>query len=130
MKNLSFVVALLIILLIGSAAPPCMAADFGAEAARVVPVPGMVTMVDLGAETCIPCKMMAPIIAQLQIDYAERAAIVFIDVKKNAEAIQTFGLKAIPTQIFYDKEGNEQFRHVGFMDKDSIVAILDKMGVK
>jgi thioredoxin 1 len=95
-----------------------------------VPVPGMVTMVDLGAKKCIPCKMMAPIMEELEKVYKDRAAIVFIDVWENPDAGRAFGIRSIPTQIFYDAHGKEVFRHEGFFDKASIVAELQKLGVK
>ncbi len=47
-----------------------------------VPVKGMVTLIDLGADQCVPCKMMAPILTKLKQEYKDRAAIVFIDVWK------------------------------------------------
>jgi thioredoxin 1 len=95
-----------------------------------VPVKGMVTMVDLGAKKCIPCKMMAPILEKVKRDYDGRAAIVFIDVWKHRDEAKRFQIQAIPTQIFYDREGNEVYRHVGFMDEATIVARLRKMGVE
>lgn len=94
-----------------------------------VPTPGMVTMVDLGSHKCIPCKMMAPIITELQKEYAGRASIIFIDVRKHPEQAKRFGIRAIPTQIFYDKQGNEVGRHVGYLDKKSIVAAFDDLKV-
>lgn len=95
-----------------------------------VPVPGMVTMVDLGAKKCIPCKMMAPILQELQAQYHERAAIIFIDVWENSAAAHTFSIQTIPTQIFYDAQGKEVTRHEGFLDKQSIVSQLTKLGVQ
>ena len=95
-----------------------------------VPVKDMVTMVDLGAKSCIPCKMMAPIMEKLEKDYKDKAAILFIDVWKEPDQAKRFGIRTIPTQIFYDKEGKEVYRHVGFMSEDAIVAQLTKMGVK
>lgn len=95
-----------------------------------IPVKGMVTMVDLGAKKCIPCKMMAPILAKLEKAYAGKAAIVFIDVWENKEAGQKFGISAIPTQIFFDADGKEITRHTGFFSEEEIVAQLAKMGVK
>jgi len=95
-----------------------------------VPVPGMVTMVDLGAKKCIPCKMMAPILQELQAQYQERAAIIFIDVWENPAAAHTFSIQTIPTQIFYDAQGKEVTRHEGFLDKQSIVSQLTKLGVQ
>jgi len=95
-----------------------------------VPVKNMVTMVDIGAKSCIPCKMMAPIMEKLEKDYRGKAAILFIDVWKDPDQAKRFGIRVIPTQIFYDKEGKEVYRHVGFMSEDAIVAELKKMGVK
>jgi thioredoxin 1 len=95
-----------------------------------VPVKGMVTMIDLGATSCIPCKMMAPIMEKVEKDYKGKAAIVFIDVWRHKEQASRFGILAIPTQVFFNEEGKEVFRHVGFMPEKDIVAQLNKMGVK
>ena len=97
-----------------------------------VPVQGKVTMVDIGAKKCIPCKMMAPIMEQLEQEYDStgKAAILFIDVWENPNEGRRFGIKSIPTQIFYDKDGKEVYRHEGFMPKDTIIAMLEKLGVK
>jgi len=88
-----------------------------------------VTMIDLGATECIPCKMMAPIIEELKSEYAGRADIIFIDVWKNPNEAQKYGIRSIPTQIFFDQNGRELYRHTGFLDKKSIVGILSKLGV-
>lgn len=105
-------------------------ADDGATA-DIPPVPtkGMVTMVDLGAHKCIPCKMMAPILVELEKEYAGRASIIFIDVWEHKDQARRFGIQSIPTQIFYDASGKEIYRHIGFMDKKQIVEILEKLGV-
>jgi thioredoxin 1 len=95
-----------------------------------VPVKGLVTMVDLGAASCIPCKMMAPILDKLEKRYQGKAAIVFIDLRYNREAIERFGVQAIPTQIFFDKNGRESSRHIGYMSEAAIVAQLKSMGVR
>jgi thioredoxin 1 len=95
-----------------------------------VPVKGMVTLVDLGAKKCIPCKMMAPILEELTKEYQGKAAIVFIDVWQHEDQREKYRIRAIPTQIFFDNQGNEVLRHVGFMDKKSIVQVLEKLGVK
>jgi thioredoxin 1 len=89
----------------------------------------MVTMIDLGAKKCIPCKMMAPIMEKLEKKYEGKAAIVFIDVREHHEQVDRFGIRAIPTQIFYDTNGKEVLRHVGFMSEDDIVKTLTRLGV-
>jgi thioredoxin 1 len=114
----------------------CLGAGSALAAPGVLPVPktapavyvkGMVTVVDLGAKTCIPCKMMTPILAEVEQEYKGRAAVVFIDVTKYNELATQLGVRAIPTQIFYDKKGREVARHEGFMDKKTLAGKLDKL---
>jgi len=95
-----------------------------------VPVKGMVTMVDLGATRCIPCKMMAPILKKMEQKYAGKAAIVFLDVWVDPKPAEYFRIRTIPTQIFFNKKGEEVARHEGFMSEGEIVAMLEKLGVK
>jgi thioredoxin 1 len=95
-----------------------------------LPAKGMVTMIDLGATECIPCKMMAPILDKLEAAYRDRAVIAFIDVWKHREQAPRFGIRAIPTQIFFDPDGKEVYRHQGFMSEDAIVEQLTRMGVE
>ena len=87
-------------------------------------------MVDLGAKKCIPCKMMAPILEKLEKEYAGRAAVVFFDVWEDPEPAKRFGIRAIPTQIFFDKDGKEVYRHEGFLGEEEIVHRFTEMGVK
>jgi thioredoxin 1 len=94
------------------------------------PVKDMVTLVDLGATDCIPCKMMAPILVEVRREYAGKAAVIFIDVWKNPAPAQQAGIRTIPTQIFYDKAGKEVSRHEGFLDKKSIVTVFEQLGVR
>lgn len=95
-----------------------------------VPAKDMVTMVDLGARACIPCKMMMPVIAWAEKEYKGKAEIVFIDVWENPDQKEKFGLRAIPTQIFYDRTGKEVYRHEGFLDKKPLSEMLDKLLAK
>lgn len=119
-----FVCILLLALAAGIPVAGAQALDFSK-----VPVSGMVTMIDLGAKKCIPCKMMAPIMEKMEKVYQGKAAIVFIDVWENRRQAGRFGISAIPTQIFFDPKGKEVYRHVGFMSEEAIVAQLKKMGV-
>ena len=118
-------------LLSGLASLPSPLADMAdAQDFNALPVKGMVTMIDLGAKKCVPCKMMAPILAKMEKRYEGKAAIVFIDVWKHNEQGRRFGIRAIPTQIFYSETGKEVYRHVGFMDEKAIISQLKKMGVE
>jgi thioredoxin 1 len=86
-------------------------------------------LLDLGAEKCIPCKMMAPILEELREEYAGRLQVDFIDVRKNPEASKQYSIRTIPTQIFYNLDGKELHRHTGFMGKEDILATFRKKGI-
>lgn len=107
-------------------------ASSGLTAAAVAAVPsepGLPRLVDLGADKCVPCKMMAPILEELKEQYKGTFDVVFIDVWKNPDAGAQYGIKLIPTQIFYDASGKELFRHEGFFSKDDILAKWKEFGV-
>jgi thioredoxin 1 len=86
-------------------------------------------LLDLGAGKCIPCKMMAPILDELKKEYAGRMTVEFIDVWVDPDAAKPYGIEVIPTQIFYDAEGKELFRHVGFFGKEDILGKWRELGV-
>ncbi len=90
------------------------------------PVP---RLVDLGADNCLPCKLMAPILQELKVEYTEVFTTHFIDVWKNPEAGRQFSVRMIPTQIFFDTDGKELFRHEGFMSKQDILMRWKQLGV-
>jgi thioredoxin 1 len=87
------------------------------------------TLVDLGKGTCIPCKKMKPILDELTVEYKGRAIVKVIDLRYEPQEAKKYGIRLIPTQIFYDAEGNEVYRHEGFMDKRSIKSKFAEMGV-
>jgi thiol-disulfide isomerase/thioredoxin len=64
-------------------------------------------LVDVGADKCVPCVMMAPILEELKKEYAGIVEIEFVDVWKNPEAGRQYKIRVIPTQIFYDISGRE-----------------------
>ncbi|MGD9780688.1 MAG: thioredoxin family protein [Kiritimatiellia bacterium] len=87
-------------------------------------------LVDLGADKCIPCKMMAPILEELKTTYAGQLEVEFIDVWKNEGAGEAYGVRVIPLQIFFDANGKELFRHEGFYAKADILAKWKELGFK
>ena len=90
---------------------------------------GLPKLVDLGADKCIPCKKMVPILEELKKEYAGRMDVEFIDVWKNEKAAKDYKIKLIPTQIFYGADGKELFRHEGFFGKEDILAKWKELGV-
>jgi len=102
----------------------------GANAAAAENI--LVTFVELGSVRCIPCKMMQPIMKDIEKDYVGQVKVVFHDVWTPAGEpfAQTYKIRVIPTQVFLDKEGKEYFRHEGFFPKDELVKVLKQKGVK
>lgn len=90
----------------------------------------MPRLLDLGADKCVPCKMMAPILEALETDYAGILDVEFVDVWKNPDAAKPYGIKVIPTQIFFAADGSELFRHEGFIAKEDILAKWRELGIK
>jgi thioredoxin 1 len=92
----------------------------------------LVTFVELGSVRCIPCKMMQPIMKDIEKDYAGQVKVVFHDVwtPEGEPFAASFKIRVIPTQVFLDKDGEEYFRHEGFFPKEELVKILKQKGVK
>jgi len=89
----------------------------------------LVTFIELGADRCIPCKAMQPIMKEIAETYADRVQVVFYDVWKDPEPGRKYGVQLIPTQVFVDQKGKEIFRHVGLFPKEEILELLKKHGV-
>lgn len=123
MKKCSGLMALLVtILLLIAVAVPALA-DKG------VPAKGMVTLLDLGSDRCVPCRLMKPILEELKAEYDGRVAVIVHDVYQKRGLAREYGVRMIPTQIFFDATGKPVYRHEGFISKERIVNILVEMGV-
>lgn len=113
---------------------PKTAVSSAAAAAQPAPALAPATkplprLIDLGADKCIPCKMMAPILEELKTEFAGRLEVEFIDVWKNPNAGRQYGIEVIPTQIFYNAQGKELARHVGFISKEDLLKKWKELGV-
>ncbi len=109
--------------------PPQVPAAGTAVASSEANVQKLPRLVDLGASKCIPCRMMAPILEDLKKGYEGRMDVAFIDVWKSPESGKAYGVKIIPTQIFYSADGKELFRHEGFFGKEDILSKWKELGV-
>lgn len=91
-----------------------------------------VTFIELGSVRCIPCKQMQPIMKSIEEKYGKQVKVVFYDVWTEAGAPygKQYGIEAIPTQVFLDKDGKEYFRHLGFFPEEELIKILNQKGVK
>ena len=120
-------IALLLVSLTLITAVPVLAR----KARKPAPAAALPRLVDLGAGKCIPCKRMAPILEALKVDYAGAVDVRFIDVWKDPQAGKPYGIRLIPTQIFFDRTSRERFRHEGFFSREEIERVFkDSLGVK
>jgi thioredoxin 1 len=94
------------------------------------PIKQIPRLVDVGAKECVPCKMMMPVIDALKSEYAGTLVVDFIDVWENPKAGEKYGVRGIPTQIFYDASGKELGRHLGYISKEDILNTFKKMGIE
>ncbi len=105
------------------------ASNTAAEIPGPAPSANLPRLVDLGADKCVPCKMMAPILEEIKVEFASTFAVEFIDVWKHPDAATPYGIKVIPTQIFFSATGEELFRHEGFFSREDILTKWRELGV-
>lgn len=91
---------------------------------------GKPSLVDFGSTGCRPCDMLAPILETLKTKYTGRVNVLFVHVGQEQILAARYGIQTIPMQFFYDKDGKEVFRHIGFWPQAEIEKTLAEMGVK
>ncbi len=114
---------------------------------------GLPILIDFGADSCLPCKEMAPVLKKLNQELRGKAIILFVDVWKNQSLADGYPISVIPTQVFFDPAGNPytpqganagQFimytlkdskkhvltTHEGGMTEKMILDVLVEMGMK
>jgi len=91
-----------------------------------------VTFIELGSVNCIPCKMMQPVMKNIEKKYGDQIKVIFYDVwtQEQRKYAEIYKIRVIPTQIFLDKDGKEFHRHEGFYPEAEIDKILASKGLK
>lgn len=74
-------------------------------------------VVDFWAEWCGPCRMIGPVIEELAGEYEDKAIIGKMDVDENAEIPGEYGIRSIPTILFF-KNGALVDKHIGVASKN------------
>jgi thioredoxin 1 len=91
-----------------------------------------VTFIELGSVRCIPCRMMQPIMRQVEEKFKGQVRVVFYDVwtEKDAPMAERHRIKVIPTQVFLDASGREYYRHEGYFPYEELLKVLKMKGVE
>ncbi len=90
---------------------------------------GKPVLVDFGANSCLPCRQLRPVLKEIAAEYSEKAKILVIDVYKYQNLAREHKVLMLPTLVFFDSEGKETFRNVGLMEKEKIVGKLKEIGM-
>jgi thioredoxin 1 len=88
-----------------------------------------VTFIELGADKCVPCKEMQPVMKAIEQTFGDQVEVVFYDVWEDPAPADEYGIQMIPTQVFLDADGEEFHRHVGFYPQAEIEALLVERGL-
>jgi len=81
-------------------------------------------LVDYWAEWCGPCKMIAPILEEIAVDYEDRVKVVKLNIDQNPGTPPKYGIRGIPTLMLF-KGGNVEATKVGAVTKSQLAAFLD-----
>ncbi len=134
MKRITFALIILILLVACSAkseAPAETPADSIAVADSSAAATPLATFLELGSKTCIPCKMMQPILKEVSDEYQGLVKVEFHDLGEDRQIGQKYSIRVMPTQVFLDADGKEFFRHEGFYPREEIEKMLaEKIGLK
>lgn len=82
-------------------------------------------LVDFWATWCGPCKMIAPVLEDLDNDLAGKAKIVKVNVDENQQTASEFGVMSIPTLILF-KNGEKVDQVIGFQPKEALKQLIEK----
>ncbi|GAK05175.1 thioredoxin [Geomicrobium sp. JCM 19037] len=84
-----------------------------------------VVLADFWAPWCGPCKMIAPVLEEIDGEMGDKVKIAKLDVDENKETAGKFGVMSIPTLMVF-KDGEQVEQVVGFQPKEALVELLEK----
>lgn len=91
---------------------------------------GKWTVIEFGGPSCVPCKKMQPILAELQQQFGDRAMVRNFYITEHPKEAKVHKVMAMPTQVVFDPSGKEVARHIGFWEKGEFQSALARVGLK
>lgn len=85
-------------------------------------------LVELGSKSCASCKAMMGVLDELKITHEKYIKIEIIDVFNEEEKVEQYKIRAIPTQVVFDKNQKEVFRHEGFISASDLDKKFRELG--
>lgn len=102
-----------------------MAIVHGTDQSFSTEISNGLVLVDFWAPWCGPCKMIAPVLEELDAEMSETVKIVKVDVDENQETASNFGIMSIPTLLLF-KDGQQVDKVVGFQPKEALAQLVQK----
>ena len=90
---------------------------------------GLPVILKLGSDKCRPCIAMNPIIKELAAEQDGKAVFLALDVYQNRDLANKYGVRLIPTVVFFDKHGKPRAKKEGFMNKMQLLKAIDELGL-
>jgi thioredoxin 1 len=88
---------------------------------------GVPVILKIGSDKCITCRAMNPIIKELAAEQDGKAVFMALDVYQNRELAGKYGVRVIPTVIFFDKHGKPKAKTEGFMSKEDLFKTVKQL---
>lgn len=82
-------------------------------------------LVDFYSDSCVPCKRMSPILAELEETYPDKLAVGKVNIAYEDALVETYEVSAAPTLVFF-KDGKEVTRLTGVQKKADLVNIVEE----
>lgn len=95
--------------------------NFEAEVLKV----GGIVLADFYSDSCVPCKRLSPVIAEIEEQFGDKAKFVKININFDAELAEKYEVQSVPTVVFF-RNGEELSRLNGTVKKSDIISEIEK----